>query len=83
MALWRCKTLETFAVWDHTQQCLVTLFPAEFAPGEAEKQDLYIHQAGNINLQQDQFVVTVKIPGHFQFKFPVISLMNLGGLKRE
>lgn len=36
-----------------------------------------------MNLQQNQLAVTVKIPGYSQFKFPVTSLMNLGGLKRE
>lgn len=82
MALWHCKTLETFAVQkSHSAICSYvagTVFPAEFAPGEAEKRDIYVHQTGNVNLQQDQLVVTVKIPGHSQFKLLIYLPYELG-----
>lgn len=57
MDLWHCNTLETFAVQGSHSAILCyiagTALPAEFTPGEAEEQDLCIHQTGNMDLQQD------------------------------
>lgn len=56
-ALWHCNTLETFAVQGSRSAILRyiagTALPAEFTPGEAEEQDLCVHQTGNMDLQQD------------------------------